>query len=286
MMRKILYPTDFSKASELGISAVQELRKVGVEEVFILHVVDLNRILGPVSGIDIPAVISDYESETKENLRLFSRLIEEAGFSVNVLDPRTGEPSVVISETADEIGADMIVIPSHGKGFISGLLLGSVSEGVVKRSKRPVLVIKLIPSEEGEPRRGFDSMFRRIIAGYDFSESSEKMMECVMHFADRGEAEKVVIAHILEKGDRIDESRLERLESLKNSFSDRGIDAEVVVEGGTPYKEMLRLAGEKGATLIAVSSRGEGFVRALLGGTADGIVRRSKIPVFVYKEQP
>ncbi len=285
MIRKILYPTDFSRASELGISAIQELTRIGVHEVTILHVVDLNKIIGPVSGIDIPAVISDYEQDTRENLRIFSELIEKLGFSVTVLEPRTGEPSTVISETADEINADMIVIPSHGRGFISGLLLGSVSEGVVKRSRRPVLVIKLIPSEDGEPRKGFDSIFRRIIAGFDFSESSEKMMKYVLDFAERGNAEMVVIAHVLEKGDRVDEERLEKLENLRREFLKRDISAEVVIERGTPYKEMLRLADEKGATLIAVSSRGEGFVRALLGGTADGIVRRSRIPVFVYKEQ-
>ena len=285
MIKNVIYPTDFSRASELGIKALEEMKKIGVEKVYVLHVIDLNRLIGPVSGIDIPAVINDYEVETERNTEIFSESIRKLGFDVHAIEPRTGEPSIVISETAEEVEADMIVIPSHGKSFISGLLLGSVSEGVVKRSRKPVLVVKMLPSENSESKSTFGQMFKRIVAGFDFSQSSEKMMDYVKLFAKKGEAERVTVVHVLERRDELNDEKLGKLEEIKCSFEGEGIDAEILVEKGTPYKEILRTSEERDATMITVSSGGEGFIRTILGGTADGIVRRSRVPVFVYKEQ-
>ncbi|NOY12026.1 MAG: universal stress protein [Archaeoglobi archaeon] len=283
MMRRVLYPTDFSKASELGISVLEELRQIGVEEVFLIHVIDLNRLIGPVSGIDIPAVLHDYEDETRQNLEKFGEKVEELGFRVKVLEPRAGEPSAVISEVAQEVGADMVTIPSHGKGLIAGMLLGSVSEGVVKRSRVPVLVIKFVVGKEGEIVRSFDRLFSRILLAYDFSESSEELVKYVKEFAVRGKADEVLLVHVIEKGNELPESRLKRLEEIEREFESSGVDVEIFIEAGTPYKEIVRVAEEKLASLVAVSATGSGLLRSLLGGTADGVVRRSKVPVFVCR---
>ncbi|WP_457590367.1 universal stress protein [Geoglobus sp.] len=196
MIKRVLYPTDFSRASELGVSVLEELRLAGVQEVVLVHVIDLNRLIGPVSGIDIPAVLHDYEDETKRSLERFGKSIEEMGFEVTVLEPVAGDPSSVISDVAIEVGADLIAIPSHGRGLISGMLLGSVSEGVVKKSRIPVLVIKFI-SEDGELRKLYDRLFGKILLAYDFSENSDELVRYVREFAVRGESDKVIIVHVM-----------------------------------------------------------------------------------------
>lgn len=65
------------------------------------------------------------------------------------VDPTTVEHKLVegasgqmIVHVADEIGADVIVVGSHGHGFLSRVLIGSVSEYVVRHSTRPVLVVR------------------------------------------------------------------------------------------------------------------------------------------------
>ena len=282
MIKRVLYPTDFSRASELGVSVLEELRLAGVQEVVLVHVIDLNRLIGPVSGIDIPAVLHDYEDETKRSLERFGKSIEEMGFEVTVLEPVAGDPSSVISDVAIEVGADLIAIPSHGRGLISGMLLGSVSEGVVKKSRIPVLVIKFI-SEDGELRKLYDRLFGKILLAYDFSENSNELVRYVREFAVRGESDKVIIVHVMEKGGELSEDRIARLEEIKGEFESKGIDAEIVVEAGTPYKEIVRVADERSVSMIAVSATGGGLLRTLLGGTADGVVRRSKVPVLVCR---
>jgi nucleotide-binding universal stress UspA family protein len=53
-----------------------------------------------------------------------------------------GDPAKKIVELADSIGADLIVVGSHGHGAISSALLGSVSRGILHRARRPVLVVR------------------------------------------------------------------------------------------------------------------------------------------------
>ncbi len=281
MIRKVLYPTDFSHASESGIAMLRNLRELGTEEVFVLHAIDLNKILGPVSGIDIPAVINDYERETEQNLERFADMVRREGLKVNALQPRIGEPSSVICETAEEVEADMIVIPSQGKGFIAGILLGSVSEGVVKRSRKPVLVLKF-RDHQGEQK--VSSIFETIAVGFDFSERSEKMLNFVSFFSESKDCRKVILIHVLERKAELNEESMKRLKEIEDSFKENGVDVETVIESGTPYKEVVRISEQKNATMTAIASSGEGFMKSLLGGTAYEVVRKSRIPVFVYKE--
>ena len=56
---------------------------------------------------------------------------------------RHGNPIAEILEEADECGADLIVVGSHGKGALSYAFLGSVAEKLLRKSHRPVLVVPL-----------------------------------------------------------------------------------------------------------------------------------------------
>jgi len=60
----------------------------------------------------------------------------------------TGEPARAIADLADELGADLIVVGSRGFGNIHGALVGSVSRGLISRSKVPVTVVAHRPVRE------------------------------------------------------------------------------------------------------------------------------------------
>jgi len=61
-----------------------------------------------------------------------------------------GDPAAMICVVARDISADVVVVGSHGKGFLSRALLGSVSEHVMRHAPCPVLVIRVAPAEKSD----------------------------------------------------------------------------------------------------------------------------------------
>lgn len=75
--------------------------------------------------------------------------VQNRGFSATAVE-ETGNPADVILDKADEVGASMIIMGSHGHGALFHLLVGSATEGVLKRTKVPVLIVPLRGQEEGD----------------------------------------------------------------------------------------------------------------------------------------
>jgi nucleotide-binding universal stress UspA family protein len=74
----------------------------------------------------------------------WTKVARDAGVSCRSL-MKDGRPATVITEVADEVGADVIVIGRRGRSGVGELLLGSVSHEVVLHTKRPVLVVSQPP---------------------------------------------------------------------------------------------------------------------------------------------
>jgi len=59
----------------------------------------------------------------------------------------TGEPGPVICEVAARVGADVVIVGSHGHGWLQRVLIGSVSQHVLQNAPCPVLVMRLEDTE-------------------------------------------------------------------------------------------------------------------------------------------
>ena len=68
-----------------------------------------------------------------------------------------GDPRDVICGAAEKAGADLLVMGSHGYGFLQRALLGSVSDHCVQNCKCPVVVVKRPDSKQQQPARGGDA---------------------------------------------------------------------------------------------------------------------------------
>ncbi len=143
MYEKILYATDFSDMAKKTLHYVRGLRGSGAREVIILHVVDIRGIdpLSSLTAIDILAVEKGWEElALKETSALEDELSKE-GLSVKTRVEK-GIPFKEIIKVAEEEDVSVILLGSHGRSNIVEMLLGSVAEKVVRKAKRPVLVIK------------------------------------------------------------------------------------------------------------------------------------------------
>ncbi|HDP24857.1 MAG TPA: universal stress protein [Deltaproteobacteria bacterium] len=142
MFPKVLCPTDFSSVSAQAFSHMGHLRKAGTREVVLLHVIDSRffdfMFYDTQKSLDAETKLIE---QAREKLEHKIRFIKDMGFAVKGRI-ETGFPSREILRVEEEEGVSLILIGSHGKSNIEGVLLGSVSEEVVRKAKGPVLVIK------------------------------------------------------------------------------------------------------------------------------------------------
>jgi len=112
----------------------------------VLHVI---AAIDPRNGIAVaPATTIDYAYAEKIQRLVSTRLTDgfagrpaaaEVQFFVHA---RIGKPAELILELAEEVGADLVFIGSHGKTGLDRWVLGSVSERVVREAKCPVMVVR------------------------------------------------------------------------------------------------------------------------------------------------
>ena len=150
MFKKILHPTDFSEPSHKAFKVLKEMVKNGAEKVYILNVVDVREIatianMEGFSSLRYDELESEIEKKMKEKAR--ARVIEMAkeigssGVEAAGL-VKIGIPFEEINSFVKEEGIELVILGSHGKSWVTGMLLGSTSEKVIRKVSCPVLVIK------------------------------------------------------------------------------------------------------------------------------------------------
>ncbi len=142
-VKKILAPTDFSPDAEPALQWAQSLSEALGADLLILHVLDLS--LAGVAGLPtemaaMPAVgqlVDRVRVETKAEMVKVAARYPRAKTMVREGSPRTG-----ILEAGREIGADLIVMGTHGRTGLAHIFFGSVAEYVVRHSRIPVLTVR------------------------------------------------------------------------------------------------------------------------------------------------
>jgi len=143
MLDKILFPTDFSDVSKKALGYIKELKQAGIKEVVVLHVIDEREIdaIFQNSAVRFEDIVRSIRAEARKGINAVGRELEKNGFTVKVRIEE-GIPFRDILSVEKEENVSAIVIGSHGKSNIKEMLLGSVSEKVIRKSKKPVLVVK------------------------------------------------------------------------------------------------------------------------------------------------
>ncbi|MBN2398335.1 MAG: universal stress protein [Deltaproteobacteria bacterium] len=143
MFRKILYPTDFSDVSKKALASLSNLKTDEDQEVVIIHVIDSRNLdaMAQYVPADLVKTQEALEKLAWEEAQAITDQLEKAGFKVTVRIEE-GIPSRNILEAEADEDVSCIVIGSHGVSNIKEMFLGSVSEKVIRKAKKPVIVIK------------------------------------------------------------------------------------------------------------------------------------------------
>ncbi len=139
-VRRVLAPVDFSEASEAAVHHATEIALTYGAEINLLHVVKepLYPAAYGVEPVDFPT--QDVVGHVEQQLGDLAR--EEIGYEHTLVEAEVGHPPTAILEFVDENAVDLIVIATHGRTGLERMLLGSVTERVLRRSPVPVFVVK------------------------------------------------------------------------------------------------------------------------------------------------
>ncbi len=150
MLEKMLYPTDFSEVSRKALRYLKVLRGAGVKHVVLLRVINDKTMAAIAKGVALSGkdvakflkeVLESLRQEAWNDMRPIEEELKEAGFEVTTR-VEEGVPQTKILEVAEEEKVSAIILGSHGRSNLSAVLLGSVSDYVIRHSKYPVIVIK------------------------------------------------------------------------------------------------------------------------------------------------
>ena len=289
----ILIATDFSAHADIALSRAVALAARDGATLTILHVgtsaasVTAIPDVESAAALELAAVAADMARETDDQLAERATRARVLGVEANLL-VRQGHPDDVIVQTADELGADLLVIGTHGRTGITRFLLGSVAEHIVRRATCDVLVAR------GQTTT---AVFHRPLVGTDFSPTSERALRAAMAVSDG----PIDVVHAWQYpvgtwGMHVLADRTPAMQTLRDALvtgaeqkgaelvrthEETGREIRFHIAQG-PSANVLTEMAERGHDLIALGTHGyRGFRRFLLGSVAEAVVRHATCSVLV-----
>lgn len=228
-----------------------------------------------------------------------ARLRERLGRSVSSAVLRGMPLAQTLSTYTHELGADLVVMTTHGRGGIRRAWLGSVTDQLIRTSDIPILVVR--PREEGGEKAG--AALTEILVALDGSPLAEAALEPAITLARLWDAQislvQVVRPVMLTSEPHLTfpsgyseqatascrESAKDYIRDVAERVRDSGVKSTgVAVIGAAVPETLIELTAPERVSLLAVATHGRGGLKRLvLGSVADKLVRGSNVPVLVVR---
>lgn len=161
-IKKILCPTDLSKNAEHAFQYAASLANRYGARITLLHVLEdmspyrdslMMNILGEEKWKSLmqankEKIVQDLKDRLGKFCETISAQLPSCPFITDDIVVLIGNPVELILEQAEKSNCDLVVMGTHGHGILGDAMIGSVSRRVVRRCKKPVLVVRL-PKEKG-----------------------------------------------------------------------------------------------------------------------------------------
>ncbi|MEO5816836.1 MAG: universal stress protein [Gemmatimonadaceae bacterium] len=301
MFTRLLVPLDRSTLGEQALSRAAELARGcnAAVDIVLVHHSDQYPDYGGSRGLQ------ERQLETEEQYVSHSagEVARSAGVPTTHAVLRGDVVSAIVAR-AGEIGADLIVMTSHGRTGLSRAWLGSVADGVIRRSSIPVLMLR--PASELATPLGGPAPFRKILVPVDGSRDAMSVLAAAASLARLHGARLVLLRIILPvpfvaadpilgsvypatiqdtvaTAEVVDDAKRQLDDAARSIVARDGIDVEVnVLVADGVAQALLDFASASSADLIAMSTHSRGASRLLIGSLADKIIRGSRLPVLLY----
>jgi nucleotide-binding universal stress UspA family protein len=298
-VKKVLFPTDFSELSNHALPYAIKMAKIFDAELVMLHAVTLYEHDPNDPDHHFPS-LDAYCSEVKEaaenGFQVCIERIGDSGVTIRRSIVQGVSPHAAILEYIDEAGdIGLIVMSTHGRSGLKHVLLGSVTENVIRYATCPVLVVKQPEHEFIDPGTG-EVHISKILFPVDFSDASIKPVDFIRYIAGHYGSEVIAfhavdveippvyytsgIDSILQLDPELHERVKLKMEALVGDRLE-GMNVRYVVAEGRAVDEIRELAKKERVDLIVVGSAGShGIGDFLFGSTAARVIQRAVCPVL------
>ena len=276
MIEKILIPTDGSDNSKIALEYGIYIAKRVEAKLTGLHVVDIRVMQEPIftdisgslglppSPAFVPIVRNGLDERAKDILESFKVRCEEAGFQPETIVSEGIIDEIIINEGQKK---DLIILARKGEHFhLSGGMLSSTVESVVRKSGKPVMVTPETFCE-------IESMG----LAYDGSPSAENALKLAVALSESLSWPITII--VISNDHNVAADIVSRLEDFLEPFK---IDTETLIIKGKEDREIVKFIQDGSVELMVMGAYGHNRLRELLiGSTTSYVIRKSKMPVLL-----
>jgi nucleotide-binding universal stress UspA family protein len=292
-LKNIMCLTDLSLFSNQTIDYGIALAKEFESRLYLCHVVDI-----PTMALYAEAHVDPVEQQ--------NQIISHAETTLGDLtrgEDIDWQPLITVGPTVSEISRlveekniDLVISASHGRAGLKRLVLGSVTEELMRTISCPILVMRG-PEQSGKQPEPIEFRLKKIMVGCDFSSDSTLAFRYALSFAQEFEAE-LHLVHVIEptayqnlsktvkdaeKSYQIELKELlgKKLDNLVPEDARNWCFPKTSLLDGRADEKIVDYAKQNNIDLIVLGVRGHGLVETLfLGSTTDRVARQAPCPVL------
>jgi nucleotide-binding universal stress UspA family protein len=290
---RILCPVDFSEYSARAVAYAVAMAQWYQARLTMLHVwVNL-------ASLDLPPLVLE-EDERRTLLDEMGRFSgPHGGVSIDLHIREASDVHQGILDHAEALGADLLILGSHGRKGVQRLLLGSVTERLLRKVTCPVMVV---PSGAPDAARDGLVRFKRILCPVDFSDASLTALTYALSIAQESDA-TLTVMHAVDIPPELSEymppadfnldairttavaNSLERLRELIPDSARTFCTVETTVVEGAAYRQVLKVAADRHSDLIVMGVHGRGALDLFFfGSNTARVTRATTCPVLVLRQ--
>ena len=289
MWKKILVPLDGSNLAELALAYAEELAIAFNSNLVLFYVNEpkedqyrkMHRLY-----------MEEVAERVKEHFKKRARVKTVV---------KSGEPAEEIIKYTEKNDVSVIIMASHGRSGLTGLVMGGVASKVLQTTKAPVMLIRATKLPKRETRQ---RLLDKILLPLDGSEAGEAAVPYVKKLIDKLGSE-VILFGVVAAGQHVrtvggldyilfPEQEMELIKKEAKEYLDKLYQRLAVVKkdkvsvgikiGDDVAGEIIKFAKRKSVGLIAISAHGHsGIEKWGFGSIANKVIHASKIPVLVVR---
>jgi len=292
-IKKILVPVDFSEPSKKAVTYGLTLATQFNATLVIAHIVPASSVLPYAFPVETVEIERNQEQKATHEIEQLVPDDYKEGYDIQTIVKKGSIDSELLEIVRNE-AIDLVIMGTHGRRRFSGWFIGSVTERLLRKVPVPILTVSQV--DPVQHTIGLVTL-KRILYATDRFESSSAGLVYAIELARRAGAQLTVM-HAVYYADQtlwapagipdFDDERLRLAGEIRKRIDDvyaqehvQELPIDIVVVEGKPFEKILQIATEINADIIVLNLQSKGTLeRALLGTTAERVVRLASIPVL------